>query len=223
MNIVITLPQKLITQILLGEKRYEIRKSIPMHLRLEDTWVYVVKKGSNEVPLAFQVNNILYGNMYTELWRSMHGKAGIPLEWYMRYVKNAKRIYIWSISKRIFFTDPIDVKKDLMIEKNPQQYTYTATDIEYCKSNHDHIVYSTFRNTNDRHNFISAPLTHENEANSSANVPPKKGGTVVPPSDFQSASTQRIETMSVTRKTPRPRASAQARPHEDTPTAQLKK
>ena len=58
---------------------------------------------------------------------------------------------------------------------------------------------------------------------SSANVPPKKGGTVVPPSDFQSVATQRTETTSVTHKTPRPRASAQAHPREDTPTAQLKK
>lgn len=146
MNIVITLPQKLITKILLGEKRYEIRKSLPKLLQLERSWVYVVKKGTNEVPLVFQVDNILYGNMYMELWKSMHGKAGIPIEWYMRYVNNAKHICIWSISKRIFFTDPIDVKKDLMIEKNPQQFTYTDTDIEYCKSNHDHIVYSTFRN-----------------------------------------------------------------------------
>ena len=52
---------------------------------------------------------------------------------------------------------------------------------------------------------------------------PQKGGTVVPPSDFQSATTQRAETTSVTHKTSRPRASAQAHPREDTPTAQLKK
>lgn len=52
---------------------------------------------------------------------------------------------------------------------------------------------------------------------------PQKGGTVVPPSDFQSATTQRTDTTSVTLKTPRPRASMQARPRDYTPTAQLKK
>lgn len=52
---------------------------------------------------------------------------------------------------------------------------------------------------------------------------PQKGGTVEPPSDFQSATTQRIETTSVTLKTPRPRASAQAHPCDYTPTDQLKK
>ena len=31
-------------------------------------WVYVVEKGTSEVTLAFKVNNILYGNMYSELW-----------------------------------------------------------------------------------------------------------------------------------------------------------
>lgn len=51
----------------------------------------------------------------------------------------------------------------------------------------------------------------------------KKGGAVVPPSDFQSATTQRTETTSVTLKTPRPRASAQARPRDYTPFAQLEK
>lgn len=58
---------------------------------------------------------------------------------------------------------------------------------------------------------------------STPNVPPQKGGAVVPPSDFQSVATQCPDTTSVTPQTPRPRASAQARPHEDTPTAQLKK
>lgn len=52
---------------------------------------------------------------------------------------------------------------------------------------------------------------------------PQKGGTIVPPSDFQSGRTQRIETTSVTLKTPRPRASMQARPRDYTPTAQIKK
>jgi|GEM_PF-1508242 len=146
MNIVITLPQKLITLILLGKKRYEIRKSLPKHLNLEDSWVFVVKKGSNEVPLAFRVDNILYGNMYMELWKSMHGKAGISLDWYLRYVKNAKRIYIWSISERIYFKEPIDVKQDLWIARNPQQYTYANVDIEDCKSNHDYQVYAKFQN-----------------------------------------------------------------------------
>lgn len=54
----------------------------------------------------------------------------------------------------------------------------------------------------------------KSEANSSANVPPQKGGTVVPPSDFQSAATQFTDTTSVTDNSPRPRASAQARPRE---------
>lgn len=223
MNIVITLPQQLITKILLGEKRYEIRKSLPKLLHLQKSWVYVVEKGTSEVTLAFKVNNILYGNMYSELWRSMHGKAGIPIEWYNRYVRNAKRIYIWSISERIYFKDPVDVKKDLLIEKNPQQYSYTPIDIEYCKENHDHRIFSNFRNTCSRQNFIGAPETIKKEANSTPNVPPQKGGTVVPPSDFQSVATQSADTTSVMRKTPRPRASAQAHPREDTPTAQLKK
>lgn len=144
MNIVITLPQELITKILLGEKRYEIRKTLPQLLQLEASWVYVVKKGTSEVPLAFNVNNLLYGNKYMELWKSMQGKAGIPLEWYLKYVKDAKRICIWSISKRIYFIDPIDVKKDLMIEMNPQQFSYTKTDIDYCKSNHVYREYSTY-------------------------------------------------------------------------------
>ena len=61
------------------------------------------------------------------------------------------------------------------------------------------------------------------DANSYANVPPQKGGTVVPPSNFQLVRTKRTETKSVTHKTPRPRASAQAHPREETPTAQLKK
>ena len=52
---------------------------------------------------------------------------------------------------------------------------------------------------------------------------PQKGGTVVPPSDFQSATTQRIETTSVTSQTPRPRASAQAHSRDYTPNVQLKK
>ena len=146
MNIVITLPQELITKILLGEKRYEIRKALPKLLHLDESWVYVVKKGTSEVPLAFKVDNILYGNMYLQLWKSMHGKAGIPLEWYIRYVKNAKRIYIWCISKRIYIKEPLDVKKDFRIEKNPQQNTYTDVDIEDCLSNHDYQVYAIFQN-----------------------------------------------------------------------------
>lgn len=65
--------------------------------------------------------------------------------------------------------------------------------------------------------------TNQSGDNSSTKFLPKKGGTVVPPSDFQSVTTEVTDTTSVTRKTPRPRASAQARPREYTPTAQLKK
>lgn len=52
---------------------------------------------------------------------------------------------------------------------------------------------------------------------------PQKGGTVVPPSNFQFVTTESADTSSVTHKTPRPRASAQAHSREETPTAQLKK
>lgn len=49
-----------------------------------------------------------------------------------------------------------------------------------------------------------------------------KGGTVVPPSDFQSVSTQAAETQKDTRKSPRPHGSARAHSREDTPSGHLK-
>lgn len=52
---------------------------------------------------------------------------------------------------------------------------------------------------------------------------PQKGGTVVPPSDFQSVTTESADTTSVTNQTPHPHASAQAHSRDYTPTAQLKK
>ena len=51
----------------------------------------------------------------------------------------------------------------------------------------------------------------------------KKGGTVVPPSDFQSVTTKCSNTQQVSEKSSRPHERAQARAHDETPKAQPSK
>ena len=49
MNILITLPKHLLEKITSGEKQFEMRKTLPRHMKIGKDGFFVVEKGTDEV------------------------------------------------------------------------------------------------------------------------------------------------------------------------------
>lgn len=58
MNILITLPKDLIAKIVSGEKRYEMRKCLPKHMKIKEDGFFVVEKGTDEVRCWCRIDDV---------------------------------------------------------------------------------------------------------------------------------------------------------------------
>lgn len=70
MNVLITLPKKLIDCIIRGEKTYEMRKSLPRLMRLGEDGFFAVEKGTSNVRCWCRIDSIYgtYIDHYSVSW-----------------------------------------------------------------------------------------------------------------------------------------------------------
>lgn len=121
MNILITLPKRLIDKILSREKRFEMRKCLPKNMRLGVDGFFVVEKGTNKVVCWCRVDIVYrtYIDHYSADWLAY--RLCVPYEYIVKYA-NGKGVWLWEISKVIKLQDLS--RSALMIDKNPQQFAY---------------------------------------------------------------------------------------------------
>lgn len=130
MNIIITLPQELIAEILNGHKTIELRKNHPMYYRENIDWVYVVTKGKATLQLAFQIAAYEHTNMFGHVWKFKRKRLCILYDWYAKYIQNARYIWLWYIGKIAYAKKPIPLSDIKPNAKAPQSFIYCDTPFE---------------------------------------------------------------------------------------------
>ena len=130
MNIIITLPQELIADILNGHKTIELRKNYPMHYRENIDWVYVVTKGKATVQLAFQITGFNQTSFMGQVWEIYGKRLCIPYNWFAKYTQNEPYVYLWHIGKIAFAEKPIPLSDIRSNAKAPQSFVYCDTPFE---------------------------------------------------------------------------------------------
>lgn len=124
MNIIITLPQELIADILNGHKTIELRKTCPRCFRKNIDWVYVVTKGKATVQLAFQITGFNQTSFFGQVWHVYHKRLCIPYDWFAKYTQNEPYIYLWHIGKIAYAEKPIPLSDIKSNAKAPQSFVY---------------------------------------------------------------------------------------------------
>lgn len=125
MNIIVTLPAKLITKIITGEKKIEIRKRTPRHFAEVHDKVFVVEKGKRRIVMFFTIDCFIIGNGFEYLYRAYGRKFGVNKQYYDDYVRNASTISLWKIKDVYTIMPSVSLDTlDLNITA-PQSFIYT--------------------------------------------------------------------------------------------------
>lgn len=124
MNIVITLPNSLCNAIIKGVKDVEVRKSFPKHFDCKKDLVYVIKKGTNDVVLAFSVRKFVKYEDTDLLWHDFSHTIGVPYVCFDKYANNCKCLYAWIIDRVFPFRPALNSINFLNIDHNHQYFVY---------------------------------------------------------------------------------------------------
>lgn len=124
MDILITLPQSLWTDIVQGKKTIELRSVWPKKFRLIYDRVWVVLKGTQLVVGSFYLDNYTEINNTQSFWNCCGDSLCVNYDWYMEYVHSKKKLYAWSIENVYELEEPMKLKTLLHVEKSPQSYNY---------------------------------------------------------------------------------------------------
>lgn len=121
MNILITLRNNLLKKIISGEKKFEMRKCLPKHMKIGEDGFFVVERGTDDVKCWCRVDEIrtIYIDHYSA--GRYASQLCVPEEYIKKYA-NRKKVYLWKIGKVIAIEN---LKRDsLFVDRNPQQFAY---------------------------------------------------------------------------------------------------
>lgn len=130
MNIIITLPIELIAEIAEGRKQVEIRKSIPHNFNMNHDVVWVKTKGSDKVPMCFEISYFDEESDTEVVWRRYEDLICVPFAWYQQYVRKARRIAIWHIKRVHMFMPNLTFSETFEGIKAPQSFVYTKVGLD---------------------------------------------------------------------------------------------
>lgn len=132
MNVVVTLPKKLINAIIDGRKSFEMRSWCPRKLRVKEDGFFCVEKGTKNVHCWCRVDRFLVPIDYEGFWKAHGERLCVSKEWYDKYVQGRKYVRIWCIGKVIKFEKTLSLDKDLFVDRAPQSYVYTPLSYGEC-------------------------------------------------------------------------------------------
>lgn len=125
MDVVITLPKKLIHAIVSGVKTIEFRKNYPRDFDCRKDCVYIIEKGTRNVVALFLVSDFQYETNPVKIWRDYSIQIGVPFFWFMAYAPRCRAYYLWRIRKASYLYTPLDREVFFGLTTNPQGYVYT--------------------------------------------------------------------------------------------------
>lgn len=121
MNILITLPKHLIDAIINGDKKFEMRKSLPKLLKIGQDGFFAVEKGTSNVRCWCRVDSVCGTFIDHDNISCFVSRLCVDKEYIEKYA-NGKRVYLWKIAKVKELSD-LD-RSSLFVDKNPQQFAY---------------------------------------------------------------------------------------------------
>ena len=122
MNVVITLPKDLLEKIISGEKKFEMRKCEPKHMRIGVDGFFVVEKGSDDIRCWCRVDDIFETDISAYSTKLLASQLCVPEDYIEKYA-NYKKVYLWDIGKVKTFENL--KRDDLLVDRNPQSFAYT--------------------------------------------------------------------------------------------------
>lgn len=124
MNILITLPKNLIEKIISGEKRYEMRKCLPKHMKIGMDGFFVVEKDTDIVRCWCRVDKIMTLNlvMTEKIAKGLSKDLCVSPLFILNYSRTGNDVRLWEIGKVIKIQDLC--RDSLFVDKNPQQFAY---------------------------------------------------------------------------------------------------
>ena len=124
MNILITLPKNLIEKIISGEKRYEMRKCLPKHMKIGEDGFFVAEKGTDIVRCWCRVDKIMTLNlvMTEKIAKGLSNDLCVSPQFILNYSRTGNDVRLWEIGKVIKLQDLC--RDSLFVDKNPQQFAY---------------------------------------------------------------------------------------------------
>lgn len=128
MNIIITLPHRLANLIYEGKKAIEVRKTYPYDFDIFNDVVYVCEKGTGLVTGMFTIEAVNVSINPDKVWNEHHEAICIDKQWWDKYTKSAKKLYLWHIKYTEQFYTKYPLQKYFGIKKAPQSYVYTETE-----------------------------------------------------------------------------------------------
>ena len=122
MNILITLPKHLLDKIILGKKKYEMRKCLPKNMKLGVDGFFVVEKGTDKVRCWCRVDSVINTSVDVCVAERLSEDLCVSPQFILDYAHAGKDVWLWEIG---------EVKKIeglcrdyLGVAKNPQQFVY---------------------------------------------------------------------------------------------------
>lgn len=122
MNVLITLSKELIDKILSGEKKFEMRKSIPKLMKIGEDGFFAVEKGTDEVRCWCRVDGITMPATTEDFAEEYAKDLCVSPQFIQDYAPVGATVYLWEISKVIKFE--YLTRGSLFVDKNPQQFAY---------------------------------------------------------------------------------------------------
>ena len=122
MNVLITLPKKLLESILSGDKTFEMRKSKPKMMKVGEDGFFIVEKGTDEVRCWCRVDEVREMVMTEEIAVCYSKCLCVTPRFILNYAPVGTKVYLWGIGKRM---ELLDLCRDsLCVDRNPQQFAY---------------------------------------------------------------------------------------------------
>lgn len=128
MNILITLPSYLIQAILDGKKNVEVRTKLPIKFNTDTDVVFVVEKGTHNVPLMFSIRQFVFFDNWYHALMDAKIDAAVSFKWLYEYCNKHQQICLWEIGRICEFQFPDHMAQWLDIKTNPQSFSYIDYD-----------------------------------------------------------------------------------------------
>lgn len=130
MNILITLPSYLIQAILDGKKHVEVRTKLPNKFNTDTDVVFVVEKGTHNVPIMFSIRQFVIFDSNDHALMDAKKDAAVSYKWLFESCCKHQQICLWEIGRVCEFKFPDQMATWLNIKTNPQSFTYIDYDEE---------------------------------------------------------------------------------------------
>lgn len=126
MNVIITLPSKLIQLIKERKKRIELRKTCPKLFNPHKDVIYICEKGTRNVVGCMIIEQIICTTNKYGILKDWSKDIAVSLEWIANYIKDAKELYGFFIGGCRFFDKPFSLDEHFHVKKAPQSFVYTS-------------------------------------------------------------------------------------------------